>query len=291
MRRTGLPLTRLNQHDSFPVVIFKSTRRFGQVKCATTRANHAACVFMMNPLSVHRDFDSPATTRTSRHALELVLSCRRFVIAAVILAAALSPYKVGTPAEGFSEAPHPIRNCKRSNPDVAKSHGRPYRSCLAPRHRGVARPKGHHRAGADHGSASRRACVAGAARQAPRAESHRFDLRQPDAVRADGGFRFLPAHLEIRRRQTRRREGRPDLESGRQGDVPGRLRHPDRARGSGHRRSRGSLPAAFLRRRRHRGRQAVHPVPAGRCDLRREGFSAVAGGDADGAPISTSASR
>ena len=25
-----------------------------------------------------------------------------------------------------------------------------------------------------------------------RAQSHRFDLRQPDAVRADGGFRFLP---------------------------------------------------------------------------------------------------
>ena len=118
---------------------------------------------------------------------------------------------------------------------------------------------------------------------AARAKSHRFDLRQPDAVRADGGFRFLSAHLEGRRCQTRRREGRPDLESGRQGDVPGRLRHPDRARRSGHRRSRGSLPAAFLRRRRHRGRQAVHPVPAGCRDLRREGFSAIAGRDADGA--------
>ena len=119
--------------------------------------------------------------------------------------------------------------------------------------------------------------------EAPGAKSHRFDLRQPDAVRADGGFRFLSAHLEIRCRQTRRREGRPDLEPGRQGDVPGRLRQPDRTRGSGHRRSRGPLPAAFLRRRRHRGRQAVHPVPAGCCDLRREGFSAIAGRDADGA--------
>ena len=76
---------------------------------------------------------------------------------------------------------------------------------------------------------------------------------------------------------------RPDLESGRQGDVPGGLRHPDRARRAGHRRAGRPLPPALLRRRRHRGRQAVHPMPAGFRDLRREGLSAIAGGDADGA--------
>ena len=104
----------------------------------------------------------------------------------------------------------------------------------------------------------------------------------PDPVRAIGGFRFLPAHLEGRCRQTRRRECRPDLESRRQDHVPGRLCHEDPDRGPGHRGSGRPLPAAFLRRRRHRGRQAVHAMPAGFRDLRRKGFPAVAGGDADG---------
>ncbi len=50
----------------------------------------------------------------------------------------------------------------------------------------------------------------------------------------------------------------------------------------GHCGSGRSLPAAFLRRRHHRGRQAVHAMPAGFRDLRRKGFPAIAGGDADG---------
>ena len=66
-------------------------------------------------------------------------------------------------------------------------------------------------------------------------EGDRLDLRQPHPVRAVGGFRFLPAHLEGRCRQARRRECRPDLESGRQDHVSGRLCHPDRAEGPGHR--------------------------------------------------------
>ena len=52
--------------------------------------------------------------------------------------------------------------------------------------------------------------------------------------------------------------------------------------GTGHRGSGGSLPSAFLRRRHHRGRQTVHAMPAGFCDVRRKGFPAIAGRDADG---------
>ena len=38
----------------------------------------------------------------------------------------------------------------------------------------------------------------------------------------------------------------------------------------------------FFRRRHHRGRQIVHSVPTGFCDLRRKGLPAIAGGHADG---------
>ena len=44
---------------------------------------------------------------------------------------------------------------------------------------------------------------------------------------------------------------------------------------SGRGRSRGPLPPAFLRRRRHRGGEALHPVPAGLRDVRREGLPAA----------------
>ena len=91
-------------------------------------------------------------------------------------------------------------------------------------------------------------------------QGDRLDLRQPDPVRADGRFRLLPAHLEGRRRHACRRECRPDLEPGCQDDVPGGFCDPDRAGGPGHRRSRGSLPAALLRRRCNRGRQTVHAM-------------------------------
>ncbi len=52
--------------------------------------------------------------------------------------------------------------------------------------------------------------------------------------------------------------------------------------GPRHRGSRGSVPAALLWRRHHRGRQAVHAVPAGLRDVRGKGLSAIAGGGADG---------
>ena len=57
--------------------------------------------------------------------------------------------------------------------------------------------------------------------------------------------------------------------------------------GAGARRARGQVPAALLRRRRHRGGEAVHPVPAGFRDVRREGFSAAQGGHPHGAGTST----
>ena len=55
------------------------------------------------------------------------------------------------------------------------------------------------------------------------------DLRQPDPVRADRGFRRLSANLEGRSRQARRRGRRYRLESRRRGHVSGGLCHPDRA--------------------------------------------------------------
>ena len=59
----------------------------------------------------------------------------------------------GSESEVASLAKHPSRNKKRSNPNVAKSHGRPHRSCTAPRRRGLAREEGHDGARANHGSA------------------------------------------------------------------------------------------------------------------------------------------
>jgi hypothetical protein len=65
-------------------------------------------------------------------------------------------------------------------------------------------------------------------------------------------------------------------------DVPARLFDPYHTGGTGHRRSGGSLPAAFLRWGCDSGGQALHAMPAGCRDLQRKGLPAIAGGDADG---------
>ena len=113
-------------------------------------------------------------------------------------------------------------------------------------------------------------------------KSGRLDLRQPDPVRADRRFRLLSAHLEGRRRQARRRGGRPVWNP----DV--KTMYPD---GFATRIvPEGPATAGLEDRFRPHFFGGVATVvgklftqvPPGCCDLRRKGFPAIAGGDADG---------
>ena len=78
------------------------------------------------------------------------------------------------------------------------------------------------------------------------------------------------------------RQGRSGLGAVGRGDVSGRLRHPHRAARRRQSRAGGQVPPAFLRRRRHRGGQAVHASRARLRDVRREGLPAAARRHPDG---------
>ena len=96
----------------------------------------------------------------------------------------------------------------------------------------------------------------------PRPPRGGVDLRQSHPVRAARGFRQLSAPLRDRHRGAHRGQSRPGLGAVGRRDVPGRLCHPHRAARRRQSRAGGQVPPAFLRRRRHRGGQAVHASPA-----------------------------
>ena len=79
----------------------------------------------------------------------------------------------------------------------------------------------------------------------------------------------------------------PDVED----DVPGRVRDTDRARRAGHCRSGGPFPAAFLRRRRHRGGKTVHASAGRRLRSSAKRIFSSCGWWRGWLVISTSASR
>ena len=109
-------------------------------------------------------------------------------------------------------------------------------------------------------------------RAAARRPRRGVDLRQSRAVRPERGFRQLSPHVRrpiSRRWRERRRSGL--------GARRSTMMYPEGfatrivPEGAGQGRAGRHVPAGFLRRRRDRGRQAVHPVrrPTSRCSARR----------------------
>ena len=96
------------------------------------------------------------------------------------------------------------------------------------------------------------------------------------------GLRQLSARLCRRPHGAARGQGRSGLGAVGRGDVSGRLCHPHRAARRRQSRAGGQVPPAFLRRRRHRGGQAVHASCARFRDVRREGLPAAARRHPDG---------
>ena len=104
----------------------------------------------------------------------------------------------------------------------------------------------------------------------------------PTQFAPERGLRRLSARRGARRGAAGRRRLRPALCARRRRRCTRRASPPRSASPASRRRWTGGA-ADPLRRRRHDRRQAAHPVPARRRDLRREGLPAAAGDQAHGA--------
>src|SRR5882724_3115352 len=226
--RAGLTLTSLHQHASTPCDIFKFRATAVKLNAYSRTQIILRSVFMLNRThhaSRRRWLHDSANSYRGRL---LLFECH-------------PAWRHGTGLDKVSLPPPrqtpPTHRPHESNSDVAKPNDRPHDSRVTSSRRRPSREKSLNRAGADHGSAPRRPCVAGSAGETPRPKGRRVDLRQPSAVCPVRRFRIISAHLEGRCRQACGRGRRPDLEPRRQDDVPGWLCHPDSHRRAGHCRS------------------------------------------------------
>src|SRR6266849_9732153 len=140
----------------------------------------------------------------------------------------------------------------------------------------------------DHGQSPRGPHPADAPREASRRVHRRQHIRQPDPVRAEGGFRALSAHSASRCGNDERGGRGRRVRADRGRDLPGAADLRGRAFGPpAH--PRGRVPARALPRRRHRGAEALQHGLSAHRDLRQEGLPAVRGaarhGEAARAPV------